>query len=56
MAAMLDASDESSSTRSVQLFKLLDEEIESSRDHKMRKAMADGKKHVQRTMKYGSLL
>ena len=49
---MLDASDESSSTRSVQLFKLLDEEIESSRDHKMRKAMADGKKHVQRTMKY----
>ena len=56
MAAMLDASDESSSTRSVQLFKLLDEEIESSRDHKMRKAMADGKEHVQRTMKYGSLL
>ena len=49
---MLDASDESSSTRSVQLFKLLDEEIESSRDHKMRKAMAEGKKHVQRTMKY----
>ena len=40
---MLDASDESSSTRSVQLFKLLDEEIESSRDHKMRKAMAEGK-------------
>ena len=32
MAAMLDASEQSTSTRSVQLWKLLDEELESSRD------------------------
>ena len=51
MAAMLDASEQSTSTRSVQLWKLLDEELESSRDHKMRTAMHAGRSNISRTMK-----
>lgn len=51
MAAMLDASDQSTSARSVQLWKLLDEELESSRDHKMRTAMQRGRGEISRTTK-----
>ena len=52
MLAMLDASEQSTSARSVQLWKLLDEELESSRDHKMRVSMATGRDNTITTMKY----
>jgi hypothetical protein len=52
MDAILNAAESSSSARSVQLFNILDEEIESSRDRKMREALRKGKEAVRRSMKW----
>ena len=51
MAAILDASEQSASARSVQLWRMLDEELESSRDHEMRTAMHTGRSNITKTMK-----
>eukprot|EP01044_Picomonas_judraskeda_P003652 COSAG03_NODE_305_length_9164_cov_3.264093_9_plen_142_part_00 len=51
LTAMLDASEQSTSARSVQLWKLVDEELQNSRDHKMRTAMDIGRGKISKTMK-----
>lgn len=52
MDVMLNAAESSSSARSVQLLNSLDEEIENSRDRKMREALLKGKKAVRHSMKW----
>lgn len=50
MVAMLEATEESTSARSLQLLKLVDSELENSRDHNMRKAMEKGRDQISKTM------
>lgn len=51
LAAILEASEQSTSARSVQLWKLVDEELQNSRDHKMRTSMDIGRVKISKTMK-----